>query len=396
MPPKKLSNSDKQEILDRYRQSDETTVTLAAQYGVSTSTISRLLKQSLSESTYEALVQRKRQNRFHESDIEQETIPGLKSLDSITSSPSSVDDIDDEADDPIPQRRLRKRSPSGFISAEQLAASVAHLSQLEQAPNSRGNTRRRISRSQPDDFSAAADLDLELEDDLEGELEAGLEPKEPLNRVKRVAPVIPPIAVTSTVAPPILATPILTNPVTSPVTASSAPILASSGRSASVLETPETFGDLEEPDEELDDLDDDLDDDDLDELDDDYDESDPLSSLDSMQLQPSGQLQILPFVESSLPRTCYIVVDRASELITRPLRDFANTGAERTSRPVGREEQDKTLPIFDNHRVAKRFLRRMQRIVKVPDGRVFQKVKPYLQAKGITHLLIDGQVYSLQ
>jgi len=45
--------------------------------------------------------------------------------------------------------------------------------------------------------------------------------------------------------------------------------------------------------------------------------------------------------------------------------------------------------------VAKRFMRRMQRVVKIPDGRVFLKVGSYLQAKGITRLLIDGQVYSL-
>jgi hypothetical protein len=72
------------------------------------------------------------------------------------------------------------------------------------------------------------------------------------------------------------------------------------------------------------------------------------------------------------------------------LKDFAELGQIPTE-----ENQEKTLPIFDNHRIAKRFLRRMQRVVKVPDGRVLQKVRPYLQAKGITRLLIDGQIYSL-
>jgi hypothetical protein len=84
------------------------------------------------------------------------------------------------------------------------------------------------------------------------------------------------------------------------------------------------------------------------------------------------------------------VVDRASELITRPLRDFAELG-----QIPSEEVQAKTLPIFDNHRVARRFSRRMQRVVKVPDSKVITKVSGYLQAKGITRLLIDGQVYSL-
>jgi hypothetical protein len=95
-------------------------------------------------------------------------------------------------------------------------------------------------------------------------------------------------------------------------------------------------------------------------------------------------------VENAIPKICYVVVDRASELITRPLKDFAELG-----QIPSHEVQEKTLPIFDNHRIAKRFMRRMQRVVKVPDGRVFSKVRPYLQAKGITRLLIDGQVYSL-
>jgi hypothetical protein len=150
---------------------------------------------------------------------------------------------------------------------------------------------------------------------------------------------------------------------------------------------------LDDDEDELDDDDDELDDDDDDEEDELEDgEFDEVSSLVSpMQIPAAGLLQILPFTDASLPRTCYVVVDRASELITRPLKDFTELGQVPTQ-----EVQERTLPIFDNHRVAKRFLRRMQRIVKVPDGRIFQKVKPYLQAKGITHLLIDGQVYSLQ
>ncbi|MEM6591141.1 MAG: helix-turn-helix domain-containing protein, partial [Cyanobacteria bacterium P01_C01_bin.73] len=47
MAPSKLSNADKQDIIERYKQPGETTSTLADRYGVSNSTISRLLKSSL-------------------------------------------------------------------------------------------------------------------------------------------------------------------------------------------------------------------------------------------------------------------------------------------------------------------------------------------------------------
>ena len=157
-------------------------------------------------------------------------------------------------------------------------------------------------------------------------------------------------------------------------------------------------------DEDLLDQDDDLDDDDLDsDLDDDLDDDDlddddldgDLLSEGNLLVVSKGAskslVQVLPLTEASLPRTCYLVVDRSAELIARPLRDFGDLG----QIPEG-EIQEKTLPVFDNHRVAKRYSNpRTQRVIKLPDSRVLQKTSSHLQAKGITRLLIDGQVYSL-
>lgn len=99
-------------------------------------------------------------------------------------------------------------------------------------------------------------------------------------------------------------------------------------------------------------------------------------------------VKILPLTETALPRTCYLVIDRFSELIAKPLRAFSELGT------IPEEEVlEQTLPVFDNHRIASRFSGRNQRVFKVPDGRLLRKVAPYLQAKGITRLLIDGQVY---
>jgi len=101
-------------------------------------------------------------------------------------------------------------------------------------------------------------------------------------------------------------------------------------------------------------------------------------------------LQVLPIAVASFPKTCYLVIDRSAELITRPLREFAQLG-----KISSQEFQQKTLPIFDNHKVAKRFSNRSQRVIKVPDGSIFHKTSGHLKAKGITRLLIDGQIYSL-
>jgi hypothetical protein len=119
------------------------------------------------------------------------------------------------------------------------------------------------------------------------------------------------------------------------------------------------------------------------------DEGDEEDLFDRPLSRDSGSLvKILPLTEASLPKICYLVIDRASELIVKPLKAFGELGHIPSD-----EIQEKTLPVFENHRVASRFSARNQRVFKVPDGRLLQKTAPYLQAKGITRLLIDGQVY---
>ena len=130
-------------------------------------------------------------------------------------------------------------------------------------------------------------------------------------------------------------------------------------------------------------------------IEDDLDDEDDLDEgLEAFPLEnrvnANALLSVLPLSEASLPKTCYLVVDRAAELVARPLKEFGELG-----QIPAEEIQARTLPVFDNHRVARRFSNRTQRVVKIPDGQMLQKTGSYLQAKGITRLLIDGQVYAL-
>jgi transposase-like protein len=335
MAPKKLSESDKQDILDRYRQSEETTTILASHYGVSTSTISRILKQNLPEQEYEGLVQQKRAGTFRgqadKDQAEQTLLPGL------VSEIAPDDDFPEPDDSPEPE-------------VEQIE--IAPPARTVPIPPPQRRQRKRLILN-----SVTAEPPLPLAD-------------EPAQSEKDDAD--------SQSYEPTYEKPIRVEV-----------------KSKAKLVNSDDFADLEEEgldqDEDLEDgdLDDeDLEDEDLDE--DGVDLVDEEDAFSGVQISRGGLIQVLPLSEANMPRTCYVVVDRASELITRPLKDFADLG-----HLPNEETQAKTLPLFDNHRVAKRFLRRMQRIVKVPDTRVFQKVRPYLQAKGITRLLIDGQIYSL-
>ena len=288
MSSRKLSDSDKQDILELYRQPGETTLTLASRYGVSSSTISRILKSSLSGEEYENLLQEKRAGRFQSNSS---ATADKAKVEKTPQKPSS-EAIDNSSDE---NSRRRKRSRSSVTESEEKITSVSHtqlelLDMSEYEGDSRENT---------------------LEESYQAE--------------------------------------------------------------ASTLH--EMLG------EDL--LDEEIDEDEGDEIDDE-------PELRSRPTRSNAAVQVLPLSKAELPNPCYLVVDRGSELITRPLGDFGELG-----KIPSAEQKQRTLPIFENHRVARRFSSRNQRVIKVPDGGLFQKVGSYLEAKGITRLLVDGQVYSL-
>ncbi|MEL6228804.1 MAG: transposase [Cyanobacteria bacterium J06627_3] len=300
MAPRKLSDADKRDVIEIYRQPGETTSTIATRYGVSTSTISRILKTQLPEDEYRELIAQKRSGPS-----EKLVIPSPKQADEKP-----------KPEKPIPRARKRSR-PSG--ESEDAATPQA---------------------------------------DEDGQLTLLSADEEPIVSAKS-----PPRRRRDDVSA--VATELLTD--------------------SSVRR--EEDDDLDDLDEDLDDIDDDLDS----ELDDEFDDDDDDefdSSGDASLL--GAAVEIMPIADAVFPRTCYLVVDRLSELITHPLKEFAELG-----NIPAQQESARTLPIFDNHRVARRFSRRNQRVIKVPDGQLITKATSYLQAKGITHLLIDGNIYAL-
>jgi hypothetical protein len=154
------------------------------------------------------------------------------------------------------------------------------------------------------------------------------------------------------------------------------------------------------------DLENDLDDDDLEEDDLESDEdigSESVSAATGITQEPQP-LQVLPLEELEPPRVCYAVVDRFQELATRPLREFIpleRTDLVDLGLSPETAAQARTLPIFDSHRVARRFSEMIKRGGNQPykviqfSGHLLEIVRFHLQGKGITHLLVDGRVYSL-
>ena len=328
---RKLTDSDKQEILKLYRETAETTSTLAERYGVSNSTISRLLKSTLPEDEYEYLVSLKRAARTPEgrAQVSYEQLPLLTQPEPeievlpIESPPLEVTKVE-----PQPRRVIRVEPE---VYSEETAESLAASRRVRRRPSAAEKPKLRVT--------------------------------EKLETPEQKPPEIVSISI---------------------------PPLKDKHPGAAVI--AQMLGeDLLDESEDLDDLeDDDLEDDDFEEEDFDDDELDDERPLVTKRRPGEASVQVLPLSIANLPKTCYLVIDRSSELITRPLKDFGDLG-----QIPSLETQQRTLPVFDNHRVAKRFSTKRDRVIKVPDSKMLHKARTHLQAKGITRLLIDGQVYSL-
>ena len=101
-------------------------------------------------------------------------------------------------------------------------------------------------------------------------------------------------------------------------------------------------------------------------------------------------LEVQPLQAGSLPNSVYMLVDKVVELDARPLRDFPELGHLEES-----ELDRQGLFLYGNPRAAKRQCGRSQRVIKVPDTAVFERTSPYLLARGITRLVMDGSLIAL-
>ena len=372
MSPRKLTEDDKQEILQLYRNSQATTSTLANNYEVSSSTISRFLKNKLSTSEYEDLIQQKRLARTPRGEKSPEKEPKTK-----TKSPQIKPD------------KSKKAATAEVLTpiVEEATVQPKTESESESKPESKPSVRRRRRSSVSEPIVAEViptqtevDQPEELVEDLTSKSEEALTDKQPNKLIIDKQP----RGITKNL---------------SKDTEESA-----SYKSNSLILKADRV-DLEDEDDEDDDDDNGVDiitlkemlGEDLEDINDDNDDDDDDWEDDNEERMtyPSkssnlSDVQILPLSQASFPRTCYLVIDRSAELIVKPLADFADLGAIPQA-----EVRETTLPVFDNHRIAKRFSHRRERVIKVPDGRMLQKTSHYLQDKGITRLLIDGQIYSL-
>jgi hypothetical protein len=428
MSPKKITDADKLEIVALYRQTRDTAAALAARYGVSNSTIGRLLKTSIPEAEYELLIQQKRGARGSDDDSVATIVETTNQTDKEPIL-VPIEHPDPELDYNVLAERVEadrdpsleidavasisEREDAAIALAKTVVASSAsiepHMEEktsieptlIPQAPEqstSKRLVRRRSSSTRiTESTPASTETDPNDTTDLDPIVLQTGSAKAPTSAVQ-ISPV------QTSLLPDLLPTAAIgSNTEKRPP---QPPILSdlSANRTERASELVDEIASDEDSEEESEDVNvlaamfgeeiADSEDDDEEE-DDDWDEEavavDRTNDRDLLLTGKNVYFQVTPLSQATLPHTCYIAIDKFAEPVVRPLKDFAELG-----QIPAEEIQQRTLPVFDNHRIAKRFAnQRTQRVIKIPDSRIFQKTIVHLRSKGIARLLVDGNIYSL-
>ncbi len=101
-------------------------------------------------------------------------------------------------------------------------------------------------------------------------------------------------------------------------------------------------------------------------------------------------LSSVPISEIELPKIVYMVVDHKIELETKILKDFPEWQFLSSD-----ELKRKTIQIYFDLKMAKRFCNKEQKVIKVPNTNVFKIASKILLSKGITRIVSPENLISL-
>ena len=106
--------------------------------------------------------------------------------------------------------------------------------------------------------------------------------------------------------------------------------------------------------------------------------------------EPQKDLASISILNVELPKTVYMVVDSKIELEIKPLREYPEWQF------LSHDELNKkTIEIFFDMKIAKRFCSKQQKVIKVPNTNVFRLVAPILVSKGISRIVCPDKLIAL-
>ena len=102
-------------------------------------------------------------------------------------------------------------------------------------------------------------------------------------------------------------------------------------------------------------------------------------------------LSSIPIAEVDFPKVVYMIVDKKIELETKYLKEYPDWQF------LAEEELErKTIEIFWDIKLAKRICNKEQKVIKVPNTKVFKIVAPLLLDKGISRIVSVDQLIALE
>ena len=101
-------------------------------------------------------------------------------------------------------------------------------------------------------------------------------------------------------------------------------------------------------------------------------------------------LASLSIHEIDLPKVVYMIVDNKIELETKLLKEYPDWQF------LSQNELNRTIiEIYFDLKTAKRFCKKEQKVIKIPDVKVFSIAAPFLVSRGITRIVCPDKLIAL-
>ena len=101
-------------------------------------------------------------------------------------------------------------------------------------------------------------------------------------------------------------------------------------------------------------------------------------------------LSSVPISDVVFPKIVYMIVDKKTELETKYLKEYPEWQF------LSQEELNrKTIKIYFDLKIAKRFCNKDQKVIKVPNTDVFKITAPILISRGISRIVSENKLISL-
>ena len=105
---------------------------------------------------------------------------------------------------------------------------------------------------------------------------------------------------------------------------------------------------------------------------------------------PQKDLSSIPISDMNFPNIVYMVVDKKIELETKLLKEYPEWQFLSQS-----ELNRKTIEIFLDLKIAKRFCNKEQKVIKIPNTDIFRIVAPILVSRGISRIVSADKLIAL-